>query len=316
VRHEASFLLAAALSHAAFLTVGIWARRPVAPEMALSSGRNRTIEVEIDRTPPPAPPVPPPRAERVSPDKETEPQPVARAARPPEAREQGPAGPQTGNVEPEPAPAPSVNPGVPSPDGVPGGSSEPAPLPGLGGAPVWTLPGVLPDAPTAAPAPTAPPPPRPVDPKVADRVLQEGMAEQDKAKGIDLPAAGTVASTVAAAVRGSEVPADSHASIEVRLSGTGQVLGVRVVSSSSGNADAWARVAAAVKAQLAGRALAMGSTYAKGALVNVDVSSVLQLPAGPKGTHFNGSGLGFDSSNLGAHKSQVVHTSYRVAALR
>jgi hypothetical protein len=315
VRHEASFLLAAALFHAAFLTVGIWVRRPVAPEMALSSGRDRTIEVEIDRAPPPALPVPPPRAARASPDKETEPQPAARAPRAPEAREQGPAGPQTGNVAPEPAPAPSVNPGVPSPDGVPGGS-EPAPLPGLGGAPVWTLPGILPDATTAAPAPTTPPPPRPVDPNVAGRVLQEGMAEQDKAKGIDLPAAGTVASTVASAVRGSEVPADSHASIEVRLSGTGQVLGVRVVSSSSGNADAWARVAAAVKAQLAGRALAMGSTYAKGALVYVDVSSALQLPAGPKSTQFTGSGLKFDMSNLGAHKSQVVHTSYRVAALR
>jgi hypothetical protein len=45
------------------------------------------------------------------------------------------------------------------------------------------------------------------------------------------------------------------------------------------------------------------------------VSSNLQPPAGSKGG-FTGSGANFDLSNIGAHSTRNVRTSFRVVAAR
>jgi hypothetical protein len=192
--------------------------------------------------------------------------------------------------------------------GVPG-------VPGLGGPGVWSMPGVLPSGtPAAAPAPTVAPAPRQVDSDIAGKVLRDVMARRDKKLGLDSPAAGTVASAVGVAIRGSDVPAVARGTIEFRIGPNGQVLGVRVVSMSGGTADQWERAARAAAAAVAGR-LVMTSDVAKGMTVAIDVTSNVAPPAGGKGG-FTGSGMAFDVSNIGAHATRNVRTSFRVMANR
>jgi hypothetical protein len=52
-----------------------------------------------------------------------------------------------------------------------------------------------------------------------------------------------------------------------------------------------------------------------GMTVTVDVTSNNQPPAGGKGG-FSGTGVSFDTSNIGAHNTRHVRTSFRVAAAR
>lgn len=164
------------------------------------------------------------------------------------------------------------------------GPPSPAPVvgvPGLG-APVWAIPGVLAPPPLPTAAPTVAPPAKPVDRDVATQVLTGGAAKKDKAIGLDLPAAGLVASTVAAAVR-SNAPQDAKATIEVKLEANGKVQSVRVVKSNGGDGAAWDRAAKAAAAQLGQKALAMtGEAAAHGATVTVKVESKTVLPAGTK----------------------------------
>jgi hypothetical protein len=141
------------------------------------------------------------------------------------------------------------------------------------------------------------------------------MSSRDKDLGLDLPAAGTIAGAVRTAVQGSDVPDVARGTIEFRLGPNGQVLGVKVVAMSGGTAEQWERVKSAVAAALAGRALNMPSTYAKGAIVTVNVTSNNQPPAGSKGG-FSGAGASFDLSNLGAHSARHVRVSHNVVAVR
>lgn len=242
------------------------------------------------------------------------------------------------NVEPGPIPTnvPAVEPSaVPQPTGGvvvapgPAGTSEyttPAPvvqtgpgsgLPGLGiGGPAWSIPGVVPDMGKPAPAPTTAPKAT-VDPQVATKVLTSVMKEKDKALGLDLPAAGTISTSVRSAVQATDTPPESRATFEVKLSPTGQVLSVRVTSSTGGSTEVWGRAAAQVKAALAGRALAMTAAYEKGATVYVNVSSALVLPDGSKSAiERKGAGASFDLSNIGAHMQRVVKTSFSVVATK
>jgi hypothetical protein len=238
----------------------------------------------------------------------------------------------------EEAVEPPVEPSPVSPEGPPQTSPSTAPpseydsppperndiifAPGVGGKPVWALPGALPDQPTPAPAPTVPGRPRETDRDIAGTVLRKVQTENDKAKGIDLPAAGTVASAIKAAVQGSDAPNEGRATFEVRLGPRGQVLGVRVISSSSGGNAGWSTAAASAQARLAGRTLAMSGDFAKGATVYIDVVSKMALPAGsaggikPGAAGAVGGSIDFDAANIGARAKRSVSSSYRVVPNR
>jgi hypothetical protein len=276
------------------------------------------VEVEITETRPPTPEsVAAARTE--TPRAEETPQP-ARIERPNAGT----------NVEPGPLPTavPSVEPqtsGEPAPAPLPAKTSEydgPPPavqigptsgLPGIG-SPAWAIPGAVPDMGKPAPAPTTAATVA-VDPKIATRVLKDAIREKDKGLGLDLPAGGTVASSVKAAVQATNTPPEARATFEIRLSATGQVLSVRVTSSSGGSSEEWARAASAAAAALKGRTLAMTSDFAKGAVVYVNVQSLLTLPDGSKSAiQQKGAGATFDVSNIGAHQQRVVRTSFSVVA--
>lgn len=280
------------------------------------------VEIEVEQTRPPTIIEAP--AARVESPRTTE-APLPRVEQRPGA---------VSNIDPGPVPtgAPSIEPQPdvqPAPGPAPTGTSEyttPAPmvqtgpgtgLPGLGvGGPAWSMPGVIPDMGRPAPAPTTAPKAT-VDPQIATKVLTDVMKEKDKALGLDLPAAGTVASSVASAVRSTNTPSEGRASFEVKLSPTGQVLSVRVTSSTGGSAGDWAAAAAAVKASLAGRALGMTAAYAKGAMIYINVTSALTLPDGSKSAiKRDGAGATFDVANIGAHRQRVVKRSYSVVPVK
>ncbi|WP_437968414.1 hypothetical protein WMF04_03590 [Sorangium sp. So ce260] len=314
---EARFLLAATLLHAAIPWLSRIAGSPEPALVARSSGAYREVEIEVQPVAPLAPQRDePPRApDGARPREEAEPV-LGRTARrdrraleapaPPEA----PVEPREGPVAPPASPPPAEYDGPPSAAGPPG-------VAGLGSVPVWQLPGVLPDRAPPPPAPTAPAAPREVSMDRAGEVLREAMRDRDKTMGLDLPAAGTVASVVADAVRAAETPATARAVFEVQLSGAGAVLGVRALSSTAGAAALWARVAREAAAQLAGRVLAMTTAFAKGAKVYVTVSSSVKMPSGAKsgGIHHQGAGFGFDVADIGASPHRLVQSSFRVEAL-
>jgi hypothetical protein len=142
------------------------------------------------------------------------------------------------------------------------------------------------------------------------------MRASDKSRGLDLPAAGTVASAVLEAVRGADTPATARTTFEVLLSGSGQVLSARMVSTTAGAADLWARVASAAVARLAGRKLGMTSAFTKGARVYVSVVSSVRMPSGAtSGVQQQGAGIGFDLSDIGANASRVMSSSFKVVAV-
>ncbi|WP_437279503.1 hypothetical protein WME90_02805 [Sorangium sp. So ce375] len=320
---EVRFLLAATLLHAAIPLLARVAGKPGPALEARSSDARTEVEIEVEPVAPPRPEQPEqdearalqPRAPDGARPQEAEPvlgrtarreRRVLEAPAPPEA----PSEPREGPVAP-PAPAPSNEyDGPPTTEG-------PRGVAGLGGAPVWQLPGVLPDRARPAPAPTAPTAPREVSVDRAGEVLRQAMRDRDKTLGLDLPAAGTVASVVADVVRAAETPATARAVFEVQLSGAGAVLGVRALSSTAGAAALWARVAREAAAQLAGRVLAMTAAFAKGAKVYVTVSSSVQMPSGATsgGIHQQGSGFGFDVADIGARPRPLVQSSFRVEAI-
>jgi hypothetical protein len=197
----------------------------------------------------------------------------------------GVASPEAPPAPPSPGPAPGP-PAAPSRAGVdeyggPAGGSDVAALPpGLGGARLWSIPGMLPGAAPPKPASTVASGPPPVDTNVAGQVLSGSLSKKDKAIGIGLPAAGAVATTLADAVR-SSAPVDARATFEVKLGAGGQVEGVRLLSATAGDAATWARVVASAKGSLGGRALQM-SGDGKPATVIVKVESNTQFPAGSK----------------------------------
>ncbi|EYF00448.1 hypothetical protein [Chondromyces apiculatus] len=324
---EASFLIAAGVLHVAIPVMAHLAPEPARVMVAQSSGASEEILVEMDpeailRQVPRARTVETPeevaRAEMREQDplrrrmlQERVPSSEAPTEMPPEGAPEGvpPEGPA--EVPPVPTAAPSATDdygGPPSP--------EVAVAPGLGGVPVWQVPGVLPDHKPAGPAPTVAParPDTPTD--KAGQLLREAMRTKDKALGLDLPAAGTVASAVVEAARAGDTPMKARATFEVRLSGSGQVLGARLVSSNAGSPDVWAQVAQAAKSRLSGRALVMPSTFAKGAVVYVSIVSSVRMPSGSEGgVNLQGAGFGFDVSDVGAHASRVISSSFKVVAV-
>ncbi len=317
---EALFFVIAAGLHAALPLMAFVA--PLPAPIEAPAPIEGAIEVEVEPT---KPPPPEPAAAAVAPREET-----PRAEESP-SRVERPAA-VAGNVEPGPAPtgAPTVEaPGTaaPSVPAAPTGTSEyegPPPavltgpaggLPGIG-ANAWNIPGVVPDMGKPAAAPTVSPKAT-VDPQIATKVLTDVMLEKDKGLGLDLPGAGTIASSVRTAVQGSALPSESAGTFEVRLSPTGQVLGVRVTSSSGGSSDSWAALAKIVAAMNAGKSFTMRSAFAKGAVVYINVKSTLTLPDGSKSViERQGAGATFDLANIGAHMQRVVKTNISVVAVK
>lgn len=191
--------------------------------------------------------------------------------------------PEAPPTPPGPAPGPPAAPSRPGADeyGGPAGASDVGTLPpGLGADRLWALPGMIPGAAPPKPASTVASGPPPVDSDIAGKVLGGSLVRKDKAIGIDLPAAGTVATRLADAVRTS-APLNARATFEVKLGAEGQVEGVRLVSASDGDAATWARVVASAKSAIGARALTMKGD-GKGATVTVKVESKVQYPAGSK----------------------------------
>ncbi|WP_437600486.1 hypothetical protein [Sorangium sp. So ce590] len=315
---EARFLLAATLLHAAIPWLSRIAGSPAPALVARSSGAYREVEIEVQPVAPlvpqqDEPDAPPPHAPDGARPREAAPL-LGRTARRERRALEAPAPPEA-PVEPREGP---VAPPPPAAEyGGPPSAEGPRGVAGLGGVPVWQLPGVLPDRAPPPPAPTAPTAPREVSMDRAGEVLRDVMRDRDKTLGLDLPAAGTVASVVADAVRAAETPATARAVFEVQLSGAGAVLGVRALSSTAGAAALWARVAREAAAQLAGRVLAMTAAFAKGAKVYVTVSSSVKMPSGATsgGIHQQGAGFGFDVSDIGASPQRLVQSSFRVEAI-
>ena len=188
--------------------------------------------------------------------------------------------PEAPEAPPGPAPVAPSRPGTDEYGGPVGGSDVAALPPGTGTDRLWTIPGMIPSAALPKPASTVASGPPPVDSDIAGQVLGGSLVRKDKAIGIDLPAAGTVATRLADAVR-TTAPLNARATFEVKLGAGGQVEGVRLVSASDGDAGTWARVVASAKSAIGARTLAMKGD-GKGATVTVKVESKVQYPAGSK----------------------------------
>lgn len=316
---EARFFVAAALLHTTIPVLARIAPEPMRVMVARSSKASEEIFVELDpealRRPTDQRPEQPPEAMARAEVRERERREARRAVDPQAPVEEAPAEqPAEGPVEPAPPPAPA-----PAPTDEYGGPppAEPITAPGLGGTPVWTIPGVLPPQGPPPPAPTAAPARADTPTDKAGQLLRQAMGAKDKALGLDLPAAGTVATAVAEAVRASDTPHTARATFEVRLSGSGQVLGARMVSATAGASELWARVASAAMARLSGKALTMTAAFAKGARVYVSVVSSVRMPSGAasSGPKMQGAGFGFDLSDIGAHATRVVSSSFKVVAV-
>lgn len=318
---ELSSLVVAAFLHGAIPLAALWLGPQKAPDLEVQPTL-ADIEIEIEPHDPIPLPKPPEPIAAVDPQQIREVPSELRRDRDP--RIEPPRGPDDPyaptNSEPQgpPSPAPTTSGQAPQEEYDPllpdtGGGGVLTGPPGIGGRPVWTMPGVLPEGGRPAPAPTTPGPPREVDKNIAGKVLNEQLRARDKGLGIDLPAAGTVATAIGNAVRSGDTPNEGRATFVVRLSPTGQVLDVRLASSSAGSQDVWQRAAQAAAARLRGKSLTMTGAYKGGATVYVDVSSAILMPDGSKGgVKRQGLGVGFDVSNLGANPSRVVKTSFRV----
>ncbi len=169
------------------------------------------------------------------------------------------------------------------PEGAPGNGGGQGIITGLGGSPVWMVPGVLPSAPAPAPAPTKAPESTPTDSNIAGQVLSGALRKHDRELGLESPAGGVVASTITSLVRNSEAPPDARATFEIKLGPSGNVLGVRVVSSSAGNNATWQNIAKKAAADLKTKALGMlGDAATSGATVTVKIESKVVYPAGSR----------------------------------
>jgi hypothetical protein len=187
-------------------------------------------------------------------------------------------------------------------------------IPGLGG-PLWSIPGMIPEAAKPKPAPTTINAPPPTDPKLAGRIIADVVRAKDRGLGLDLPGAGTILSIVKEAVRSSYTPEFSRATVEVRIAPGGVVTKVRVLRSSAGAMGDWNAVASDVTGRLSGRSFPLPESYAAGAIVTVEIMSQLQMPDGSAaGRPSIGSGAGnsiggsltFDTSNIGARPKRHV----------
>lgn len=152
----------------------------------------------------------------------------------------------------------------------------------------------------------------------ANDVLQDALHEKDAKLGMILPAAGTVASTVKAAVSGSSVPDEAQGTVVVTLGADGSVTGVKVTSMAGGTAGDWEGIAANVKAALSAKTLVLTDEYKKGAVVTIVVKSKRQNPSGtdPDSPVKIGPESTFDLSDIGAKPIRQVTTHTAVTPIK
>lgn len=321
---EAKFFVGALVIHGVFLVVA-W----LTPEPKYSFDVERPLDVvEIE--------LPKDLAkEEVRSEEEqrpVEPGAVADARREaarPDQRSSGRPSSSPGVVEPgatsNPASEPPTGPTPPAneyEDAPPGANTWQ--MPGApGGMKAYALPGVLADTGPAPAAPTTAPKAQKVDRDKANEILSADIREKDKKLGLNLPAAGTVASVVRSTVWGSDVPQESRAAIQISLGPNGKVQSVRVLSQSGGSSAAWEAVAAGVKASLNGQSLKMSGDYSKGAIITVNVQSKMQMPSGNKsgdpvslGITKSGPGGSFDLADIGAKPIRQVLTPFSIVPMK
>ncbi|MGK3968316.1 hypothetical protein WMF38_29555 [Sorangium sp. So ce118] len=165
-----------------------------------------------------------------------------------------------------PAQADARSPARPDEYGVPPDAPRPAAAPGLGGAPVWAIPGAIgPSAAAAAPSALGP---------------RNESAPARSPEAAPLPFAAALASDVLDVVRQTSTPVDGSATFEVRLDARGGVLGVQLKGSSDD--VAWRRAARALKQRLAGISFPLPASLPRGATVYIDVTSTFAHPSGGK----------------------------------
>lgn len=312
MRTEGTSIVAALVLHAGVILVA----RAMPPLSSLVEQNRRPVDTIEILTLPPSVPAPEPREMPVAPEapRPQEPQrPEPQASVEPRAvpRNPGPQAPATAEpVNPPPTPAPKTQ-FDQLPDEHPPGTV--LGVPGLGGPAAWAMPGVIPGpSGPPPPAPTVAPAARAVPRNIATKVLNDELAKNDKALGLDLPMAGTMSSAVRTAVQSSEIPAGTQGTIECRVSPGGAVSGCRLVGSNGGSSAGWS---AAVRAAGAVAGAALSGRYASGAVVTISVSITNTPPAGGKGG-LQGAGASFDLANIGAHATRMVRTSHRVVAAR
>lgn len=219
-------------------------------------------------------------------------------------------GPDTGTgVEPGPGPA-DPNDGFSAPD-------DPG-FPGTGpGREIWRD-GKLLALEKAPAAPTEAPKEKLASRDSANDTIKDVLRKKDKKLGLDLPAAGTVASIIKAQVQGSDAPGNVSATFIVKLGPGGSVTSVSVGAINGGNASMWNAIASSAKGAIAARKLNLTEDYKKGAVITVNVQSKMSMPSGAE----VGAGLklsltqNFDVADIGASPVRVITAPFSVAPVK
>lgn len=165
---------------------------------------------------------------------------------------------------------------------------------------------------TAPAAPTQTPKTKKVDRDKANVVIKDELRKKDKELGLDLPAAGTIASLIKSAMQASDAPGDARATFVVSLGPGGKVNSVQAVSFAGGSKSTYDGIAASVKAALASQKLTLTGDYAKGATVSVAAVSKMRMPSGAKtdaGIELSLTQT-FDVADIGAKPVRVVTVSF------
>jgi hypothetical protein len=182
-------------------------------------------------------------------------------------------------------------------------------MPGaFGGPKVWQMPDGVEIGQNGPPAPTEAPKAKKVGRDKANEVIASAIKEKDKNLGLQLPAAGTVSSTLRDAVWSSDLPETGMGVFVVVIGADGKVSSVKVAQQSGGTAAQWDAAAASAKAALVSRGLKLTDEYKKGAIVTVSILSKMQNPSGTdpdSPVHF-GTTTTFDISDLGAKAIRQV----------
>lgn len=226
------------------------------------------------------------------------------------ARYPGVDGPDTGTgAEPGPGPA-DPNDGFSTPE-------DPG-IPGAGpGREIWRD-GKLLALEKAPAAPTEAPKEKLASRDAANDTIKDVLRKKDKKLGLDLPAAGTVASIIKAQVQGSDAPGNVSATFIVKLGPGGSVTSVSVGAINGGNASMWNAIASSAKGAIAARKLNLTEDYKKGAIITVNVQSKMSMPSGAE----VGAGLklsltqNFDVADIGASPVRVITAPFSVAPVK
>jgi hypothetical protein len=180
-------------------------------------------------------------------------------------------------------------------------------VPGFGGRQAWQYPGGVPPDDARSPGAPTKTPRRTFDPDRGTKILDSGVRAKDSRLGLDFPGGSVIKSAIADSVRASDAPYVSSGSFAVSVNPQGRVTKVTLVSFSGGESSVWQAIAKSAQARLAGRTLPMKSSFAKGAMVAVQVRSDQKRPGG--GTSRDGATFSFDVTDIDSRPVRVVTSS-------